>query len=550
MIKKQYFFKSFVFLLFISLYTSTLLAQNHFYKSPKLVVGIIIEEMRYEMLLRYWDSFGENGFKKIIDNGAFCTQTNHNYLITQNGVGQTSIVTGTYPAYHGIIANDWYDRLADKMVNCANHSKFNLMDGEISMGNYSPNNILTSTIGDEIKLSNNDSSKLVSISLNPVSAVISGGRLADYAFWFNNHDGGWITGNYYTDSLPNWVLDFNNKGFQDIYIRKSWASMYSLSDNYKKSLPDNNPFEIGFSNYRYTFPYDLPYLRNRSGNYKYLKFTPFGNTYTKDFAVSAIIGENLGKDDYTDFLTISFSATNYSGELFGPRSVEIEDIFLRLDKDLEHLMQFLDNEIGIENVLVYITSDRGVSEVPEYLKFKKQNAGIFDGAKAVTLLNSYLSILYEDGEWVKYYHSRQIYFNQSLIDQKGVNLSELQEKAANFMVQFNGVANALPGNIILSTNFDSGIKKKIQNSYHQKRSGDVIINLEPGWIEKNGRVTNSGSGYIYDTHVPLIWYGWNIKANRIDEPTEIVDIAPTIAWILNITAPNASVGKPIYKILQ
>lgn len=525
-------------------------AQNHFNKPPKLVVGIVIEEMRYEMLLRYWDSFGENGFKKIINQGAFCTQNHHNYLITQNGVGQASIVTGAYPSGHGIISNDWYDRLSDKIIDCADETKFNLMNGGVSMGNYTPKNIISSTIGDEIKLANNDSSKVVSVSLNPVSSVISGGKLSDYAFWFDNSDGNWITGSYYTDSLPKWVKDFNKKAFQDVYIRKTWASMYSLSDNYTKSLSDDNNFEIGFSNYRYTFPYDLSYLRNRSGNYKYLKFTPYGNTYTKDFAISSIIGEDLGKDDYTDFLSISFSATNYVGELFGPRSVEIEDIFLRLDKDLEHLIGFLDAELGLENVLVYITSDRGVADVPEYLIHKKQNAGIFDGSKAVALLNSYLSILYQDGEWIKSYHSKQIYFNQSLVDEKGVDLYELQEKVANFMVQFNGVANALPGLTINTTSFRSGINQKIQNSYHQKRSGDVIVNLEPGWIEKNGRVTNSGSGYTYDTHVPLIWYGWNVKSTRIDEPTEAIDIAPTISWILNITAPNAATGKPIYKIVK
>ena len=525
-------------------------AQNQFNKPPKLVVGIVIEEMRYEMLLRYWDSFGENGFKKIINQGAFCTQTHHNYLITQNGVGQASIVTGTNPSYHGIISNEWYDRLSDKIIACADETKFNMMNGQVSMGNYTPKNILSSTIGDEIKLANNDSSKVISISLNPVSSVISGGRLGNYAFWFNHYDGNWITGNYYSDSLPKWVKEFNKKGFQDVYIRRSWASMYSLSDNYKKSLPDDNNFEIGFSNYRYTFPYDLAHLRNRSGNYKYLKFTPFGNTYTKDFAVSAIIGEKLGKDDYTDFLSVSFSATNYIGELFGPRSVEIEDLFLRLDNDLAHFINFLDNELGLENVLIYITSDRGVSDVPEYLKYKKQNAGIFDGAKAVTLLNSYLSILYQEGEWIKSYYSKQIYFNQSLIDKTGVDLKEIQGNVADFMVQFTGVANALPGSVINTTSFNSGINQKIQNSFHQKRSGDVIVNLEPGWIEKNGRVTNSGSGYTYDTHVPLIWYGWKVNNIRIDEPTEVIDIAPTISWILKITAPNASVGNPIYKILK
>lgn len=535
---------------FFFLTSLSLFSQNNFDKSPKLVVGIVIEEMRYEMLLRYWDAFGENGFKKIINQGANCTQAHHNYLITQNGVGQAGIVTGTTPSNHGIISDEWYNRLSDEIVGCADNSKFNLINGEVSVGNYSPKNIISSTIGDEIKLSNNNKSKVLSISLNPISSVISGGKLANYAFWFNNHDGGWITGNYYADSLPSWVNDFNAKGFQDIYIRKTWASMYSLSDNYKNSLPDNNEFEIGFSNYRYTFPYDLSYLRNRSGNYKYLKYTPYGNTYTKDFAISAIVGEELGKDEYTDFLTVSFSATNFSGDLFGPRSVEVEDLFLRLDQDLEHFIQFLDNELGLENVLVYITSDRGVADVPEYLIANKQNAGVFDGKKAIALLNSYLSILYEDGEWIKSYHSRQIYFNQSLIDQSGVDLLEIQQKVASFMVQFNGVSNALPGMIVNTTSFKSGINQKIQNSYHQKRSGDVMVNLEPGWIEKNGSATNSGSGYAYDTHVPLIWLGWNVKNIRIDEPIEVIDIAPTISWILNITAPNASIGKPIFKIVE
>jgi len=548
--QKRIFFLQVIILSICLQFSKTVQSQQHYEKPPRLVVGIVIEEMRYEMLLRYWDSFGENGFKRIIDQGALCTQAYHNYLITQNGPGQASIVSGTYPSYHGIISDQWYNRLTEQTVGCANESKFNLINGEISEGNYSPTNIMSSTLGDEIKLGTNDSSKVISISLNPVSAVIAGGRLADYAFWLNHHDGGWITGNYYSANLPVWVQEFNSKGFQDVYMKRNWASMYSLNGSYKYSLPDDSDFEIGFRNYRNTFPYDLSYLKNRSGNFKYLKYTPFGNTFTKDFAVSAIINEDLGKDDFTDFLAVSFAATNYSGELFGPRSVEIEDLFLRLDKDIEHLISFLDDEIGLENVLVYITSDRGVSDVPEYLLAKKQNAGVFEGEKAVTLLNSYLSILYREGEWVKSFYSRQIYFNQKLIDENNVDLMEIQQKAADFLVQFKGIANAIPANIMNATNFESGINQKIQNSYNQKRSGDILINLEPGWIEKNGDVTKSGSGYEYDTHVPLIWFGWKVQNSRIDRPVEIIDIAPTISWILKITAPNTSVGKPIFEITQ
>jgi len=547
---KKFFLQLFLLFTLLIIFCEGLKSQNQLVKPPKLVVGIVIEEMRYEMLLRYWDSFGEKGFKKIINGGAFCTQVHHNYLITENAVGQAGIVTGTYPSYHGIISNEWYDKLKDVIVKSADETGFEMIEGRLSSGTYTPRNLLTSTIGDELKLATNDSSKVISISMNPISSVISGGRLADYSFWLNNKDGNWVSGNYYSDSLPVWVGEFNLKGFQDVYMRKNWASMHSLSNNYKNSLPDDSDFEIGFRNYRYTFPYDLSYLQRRSGNYKYLKFTPFGNTYTKDFAITSIINEELGKDEFTDFLNISFSASNYSGELFGPRSVEIEDVFLRLDKDLEHLIGFLDSEIGIENVLIYITSDRGVSDVPEYLEYKKQNAGVFDGNKAVALLNSYLSVLYQDGEWIKSYYSRQIYFNQSLVDQTGVDLEELQKKVANFMVQFSGVANAIPATVINSTNFESGINRKIQNSFHQKRSGDVIINLEPGWIEKNGYVTKSGSGYNYDTHVPLIWFGWKVSNKRIDIPLEIIDIAPTVAWILKITSPNASIGNPIYSIIS
>ncbi|MDX9695150.1 MAG: alkaline phosphatase family protein [Bacteroidales bacterium] len=504
-------------------------------KTPKLIVGIVIEEMRYEMLLRYWDSFGDDGFKKIIDNGSLCTNAKYNYLITQNSVGHATIVTGTNPSYHGIIADTWYNRLTDKVINS-------------TADNFSPQNLLVSSIGDEIKIGFNEKSKIISVALNPVSSVISGGRSADYAFWFNDEIGGWETGSYYTDSLPNWAKEFNLKKFQDVYMKKSWATLNSLAENYHSSLPDQNPFEMGFKNYRNTFPYELPFLQSKSGNYKYLKYTPYGNTYTKDFATSAIVGENLGKDDYPDFISISFSVTHYVNELFGPRSVEMEDAYLRLDKDLAHFIGFLDQEIGLNNVVVYITSDRGVSDIPEYLLSKKQNAGIFDGQQCIALLNSYLNILYDEGDWVSMYYARQFYINQKMLDKTGVLASEIQSRIADFVVQYAGVANAIPAAVLLSTNFESGINKKIQNSFNQKRSGDVLVNLEPGWIEKNGSVTASGSAYNYDTHVPLIWYGGGVSKSRIDKEIDMTDIAPTISWILKINSPNSSTGKPIVEI--
>lgn len=541
--------KGLLSLIFIFLF-SWVYAQKHFNEPPKLIVGITIEEMRYEMLLRYWDAFADGGFKQLVDEGTLCTQVHHNYFITQNAPGHASIVTGTYPSYHGIISDQWYDKLGEKKVGAGDEKKYNLMNGRITLGNFSPKNMLASTIGDELKLATNDSSKVISIAANPVSSVISGGRLADYAFWFNDEDGQWSTGSYYIDSLPDWVYQFHEKDFRDVYMKQTWSTLHRLGDNYQSSLPDDNPFEIGIRLYRYTFPYDLAYLKNRSGNYKYLKYTPFGNTYTKDFAISTIIGENLGKDNFTDFLNVSFSASSYAGDLFGPRSVEIEDVFLRLDKDIKHFIEFLDYHLGLENVLIYIVSDRGVADVPEYLKYKKQNAGVFDPQKALSLLNSYLSILYGDGDWVDFYQSGQLYLNQQMIDQSGTSLKEIQEQTASFLAQYSGVADAIPGMSMVTNQFAAGIKEKMQNSFHQKRSGDVMVNLEPGWIEKDGKATGSGSGYNYDTHVPLIWYGWEVKNSRIDKSIEVTDIAPTIAWILQITSPNACVGSPIYQIIE
>lgn len=547
MFKKTFIDKLILLIIFPILISHSVFSQSNFNKTPKLVVGIVIEEMRYEMLMRYWNSFENDGFKKIIDNGAFCTNAQYNHLITQNGVGQATIVTGTNPSYHGIIADTWYDRLSNRIINCAIDPK---KENNNYGTNYSPVNILGSTIGDEIKLAFNGKSKVITVSLNPISAVLSGGRLADCAYWFNDDKGEWVTSDYYTDTLPGWVKDFNSKKFSDIYMSKTWASIYSLDENYKNSLPDNSNFELGFQNYRRTFPYDLAYLKNKSGNFKYLKYSPFGNTYTKDMAISAIVNEQMGLDEYPDFISISFSATKYVGDIFGPRSVEIEDVFLQLDKDLSHLIEFLKTQVGLENVLLYITSDRGVSDVPEYLESKKQNAGIFDGPKSTALLNSYLGILYKEGEWINYYHSRQLYINQQLLDETGIKREEVQERIANFMVQYTGVANALPASSFNSTYFESGINEKIQNSFHQKRSGDVILNLEPGWIEKNGSATASGSGYNYDTHVPLIWFGTNIPHIRIDDEVNITDIAPTISWMLKINKPNTSIGKPISKFLK
>ncbi len=540
--------KIIISLIFVSLFFSkTILCAEH--EKPKLVIGIVVEQLRYEMINRYYDVLCEDGIKRLINEGAFYNQAYYNYVLTTSGAGSATIVSGVTPNVHGIISDNWYNDLEEKEISCIEGSRIKYINGKVSFGNFSPKNLLTSTIGDEIKLAYNDSSKVISIGMNPINSVISGGRAADYAFWFEDDNGEWVTGNYYTDSLPKWVEKFNNKRFQDIYINRSWTSFFPL-DNYDVSLNDNSEFEFGFSHYRKTFPYELSFLKSRSSDYKYIKYTPFGNTYTKDFATTTIIEEELGKDEYTDFLSVNFSANSYLGKYFGPRSVETEDMFVRLDRDIAHFLKFIDDNIGKENVVIYFTSDHGVAEVPDYLKWKKINSGIFNGEKAMSLLDSYLQILYGEGKWINEYCSKQIYLNRKQIDKSNISRREVQEKVVDFMTQFNGVANALSASTLQTTNFNSGVFKLMQNSFNQKRSGDVIINLESGWIERANKLSTSGSGYNYDRHVPLIWYGWKVKNKSIDATVDMTDIAPTISWILGISNPNAANGKPLYNICE
>jgi arylsulfatase A-like enzyme len=277
---------------------------------------------------------------------------------------------------------------------------------------------------------------------------------------------------------------------------------------------------------------------------------PFGNIYTKDFAIAAIIGENLGKDDHTDLLTVTFTSNRNIGQKFGPHSIEMEDAFLRLDKEIGHFIAFLNSEIGRHNYLLIFTSDQGVASTPEHLEKSKIPGGYFDPRQAMALLSSYLNVVYGVSNWVSGYHEKQIFLNRRLIEDSNINIGDFQEKVANFMLQFTGVANAASGQTLQTGNFTSGVFEKFQNSYNQRRSGDVIINLEPGWVERNGNVTSANSSYSYDTHVPLIWYGWKMKRRQILTPVNMSDIAPTVSTLIGISWPNGATGKPIREIID
>jgi predicted AlkP superfamily pyrophosphatase or phosphodiesterase len=520
-------------------------------EKPKLIVGIVISQMRYDYIYRYWNKFEENGFKKLITRGAFCKNTSFNYLLSQEGVGHSTIAAGTLPANHGIVSKQWYLNLQDKIVQNIEDDKHNTIGGSYEAGKYSPKNLLCTTYSDELRLSNNLKSKVFGISLDAAPAILSSGHTANMAYWLDTKSGNFVTSTYYADSLPSWVNDFNNKRFPDTYLEREWNTLLPVHE-YTESLPDDNKYETGIKGHK-TFPYNLPKIvntKNHIKDYNILKSTPFGNSLVKDLAISVIVNENLGKNEYTDIITLSFTATENIGNLFGPNSVEVEDAFLRLDKELAHFLNFIDTSIGKENVLIYLTSDHGVAPIPDYLDDHKIPAGYFNQYGAISLLKSALDNVYGKGDWIKAYNSQQIYLNRILIEDAKIPLSEFQNYVAQFILQFSGVANTVTSTTLQTTNFTSGIFKKIQNGFNQKRSGDVIINLKAGWIEKGEGLSNHNSSYAYDSRIPLIWYGWKIGRGTVLRPVDIIDIAPTISTFLNISYPNACTGNPILELTQ
>jgi len=521
-------------------------------ENPRLIVGIVIEQMRSDYISRFWDKFGEGGFKRFIHEGTWCRNASYNYFHTQTAVGYATTYTGSMPASHGIVGDEWYDRISNKVTQAVADESVKTIGGSFDAGKFSPRNMLGTTIGDEIKLANLRQSKIFGVSLDPVSAILSAGHMADGAFWYDEEYGTWITSSYYMQDLPNWLVDENKKKLADLYLNKTWDTSFPLQQ-YTKSLTDENPYEIGLGG-RIVFPYVLPDLARGlsiSARYRLLKQTPFGNSLTKDMAIALMVNENLGKDEFPDVLTVSFVATEYIGNAFGPLSIELEDAYLKLDSDLEHFLQFIDDFVGKQNTLIFVTSNHGAAQTPAYLAETKAPVGTFNYNSALSLLRSYLNALYGSGEWIKGYFGQQLYLNSDLIENSKLKLDDFRNTVAQFLVQFTGVSNTLTATALQNNQYTEGYRSKMQNNFFPRRSGDVFVNLHPGWVEKSQeKVTSHNSAYPYDAQVPLIWYGWKVKRDMIVRPIDMTDVAPTISTMMNIMVPNASTGKVIDELVK
>lgn len=520
-------------------------------EKPRLIVEIIVSQMRYDYIHRYWDKFGEDGFKLLVNEGAFCKNARYNYLLTQSYPGIATIATGSNPMVHGIISNKWYGKSSGVEVDAVADEKMNTVGGSFFSGKFSPRNIITSTFGDELNLYD-PLSKVIGVSLDAGSAILSTGHNPTGSYWFDTEKGNWVTSSFFMSELPAWADTFNTKKFAKLYAEREWSASkpintYDEADTNKIKAPEVKKKLID----KLKSMLD-GVIQKKSPTLNYLPMleSPYGNLLAKDFAIASIVGENLGADEHTDLLTLTFSVNRNIGLKYGPQSLEIEDTFIKLDKELAHFLKFLNETVGRENVLVVLTSDQGIASTPAYLEKSKIPGGYFDPNKAMALLGSYLKAIYGQGNWVTAYSEKQIYLNHRIIEDSNLKLADVQQKIADFMLEFSGVANAITSTTLQNSNFTTGIFEKFQNSYNQRRSGDIILNLEPGWVESNGSVTSGNSAYSYDVHVPLIWYGWKVKRRSILSPVNMTDISPTLSTLLGITWPNGATGNPIRELIE
>lgn len=503
----------------------------------------MVDQMSYDFLVRYQSLYGKGGFNRLLREGFSCENTHFNYVPTYTAPGHASVYTGSVPAINGIIGNEWYNRQTGRPLYCTEDTTVQTVGSTSRAGLMSPRNLLTSTITDQLRLATNRQARVIGIALKDRGAILPAGHLANAAYWFDSPTGNWITSTYYATSLPQWVQVFNNQKLPDAYLSRPWTPLLPI-EQYTASTADDQSFEGNLAGEsKPVFPHDLPEIRKE--DFELLRFTPSGNTLTKEFALAAIQKENLGKGAETDFLAVSFSSTDYIGHVFGPYAIETQDTYLRLDRDIAEMLTFLDRHVGKENVLVFLTADHGVAPSPGHAVDLRFPGGAFDSRKAIHELRNHLQTAFGAGDLIENYSNQQIFLNHNLLRERKIQIPAVYNEVRNLMLKQAGVSNVLNLHQLSDAMIPEYQLQLVKNGQNPQRSGDLMVMLQPGWVE--GRLTGSthGSIFAYDTHVPLLWYGWKIKPGRSAERTAVADITPTLANLLRLIEPNGSIGRAI-----
>ena len=511
--------------------------------TPKLVVGITIEHMRADYIERFWDSFAGGGFKRLVSEGAVFYNTRSDIHNMKVATVIPTLYTGTYPSVHGIIADKWYTQLSQKETPSIFDDFYLTLGSDSREGNVSAKQLKVFTLGDVLKQQTNFKSKVFSVALNANAAALSAGHSANGAFWYDKTNGNIITSSYYMSQFPSWIVEFNNKKMSETYLARIWDLMLPIN-SYKAGFSDDYILEDGFWKKWNTFPYNLKKIgEGQEYPLELLKATPYGNKLITDFAVQLISQEELGMDDSPDLLNITFSTLDFASKWYNPSSVEIQEMYLRMNQEISTLLNYLDKTMGKDNYLVFLTA-ASTSGYPA--KVQKDefnfNAGEFSPQSAMALLRSYLNVSYGVGEWIVMYNEEQVYLDHDLIEKKELNLNEMRQNVAWFLNQFTGIKSAVPAHIIESGNLNNPRFELLENSYSVQRSGDVMLLLEEGWAPVFRYLQTD---YSTENRVPLIFYGQHVKPGINYQQTEIIDVVPTICRLLKILPPDDARGKSL-----
>lgn len=521
-------------------------------KQPKLVVGIVIDQMKQEYLYRFQEKYGDEGFKRIISDGFMAKNTHYNYIPTKTAAGHASIYTGTTPRYHGIISNAWYSKVLGRMVYCAGDSTVKAIGNKAYKARMSPRNLQTTTITDELKLTSNFRSKVIGVSIKDRGSILPAGHTPDGAFWYDGKSGDFVSSSYYFNELPEWVNQFNNKKLVDKYLNQTWETSFPLSE-YVESTVDKTAYEnVWKGKETPTFPYNLEKLREKNGPYSLISNTPFGNSLVLDFAKYALISQALGTDEIIDFLAVSLSSTDYVGHTFATNSIELEDTYIKLDKDLANFLSFLDSKIGKDEYLIFITADHGVVANPMFLEDNKLPGGYLSNSELKDEIKNNLNNRFGEGEWVANISNEQIFLNEELIEDSKWSIEEIEKEVVKSLYTLEEVSEVYTSDELKYVSQNDRQGQLLTNGYNKKLSGNILFNLKPGYLlnEYGKKGTNHGSGYTYDTHVPLLFYGTGISKGSTSRYVAITDIAPTLSMMLEISLPSASTGRPITELLK
>ncbi len=514
---------------------------------PKLVVGIVIDQMRWDYLYRYYDRYDANGgFKRMINQGFSCENTLIPYVPTITACGHSSIFSGSVPALTGISGNMWWDKEQRRSVYCTEDKSVATVGSSSALGQMSPKNLLVTTICDELRLATNFRSKVIGIAIKDRGGILPAGHSANAAYWFDNTTGDWITSTYYMNELPKWVNDFNGKKLVDKYFSQGWNLLYA-ANTYTQSTTDEKKYEGAPLGNK--FPYDLNKFVGK--NYGILPVTPYGNTLTAEFAKATIINEQLGADNITDFLTISFSSPDYIGHTFGPNSIEEEDNFLRLDKELGSLLDFLDTKVGKGQYTVFLSADHGVVQVPEFLQENKLPGGRIYLSTITNGLNKEMKEKYKIDNIIISDDNYQVHLNHHALDSANANKREITDWIVEQLSHVNGIYRVFALSDLNNVPLPARLREMINNGYNPKRNGDIEIIIQPGYIDAYSPTgTTHGLWNPYDAHIPLLFYGWGIKQGKTNKETYMTDIAPTIAAMLHIQMPSGCVGHVIEDVMR